>query len=362
MQHPFDAHIVHEGPFAQSLFDALVSQRRPADAVDVVVSDEFRIAAHPKLFAEKGMPPGFRFVDVLAVVPGFPRGLNGVDDSSVAGATADMTGEGLRDGFAIIRAALLEQQRRAHQDAGNAEAALHAALDGKRFTQHAAHLFVGALEGDDLVAFHLFRLAQARQHGPPVDFHHAAAAAALRSATVLGRNDTAVLAQHFEEVHPRFVGTGDRFTVESEIDLGQLLTSHAERRVRVPAAALTHTFQSTAFPRLLLGTRLAREGAGIESSSGPRGSLLQHAIRDRLELFLGQQTLLFEGLGLDQLYHGHALFVAGLEAELLAPLFDGRWAAVFAENDGDRLLSDQGRCERDVFERMLAARQAHPGS
>jgi len=162
----------------------------------------------------------------LAVVPGGTRRLNGVDDPSVSGAAANVAGERLRDGFAVIGAPLLQQQRRTHQDAWNAEAALNAALDGEGFAQHPAHFFVGALERDHLVAFHQLRFAQAGQHGPPVHFHHAAAATPLRRATVLRRHDAAFLAQHFEEVHARLVRAGDWFTVESEIDLGQLRTSH----------------------------------------------------------------------------------------------------------------------------------------
>src|SRR5690348_7916209 len=47
----------------------------------------------------------------------------------------------------------------------------------------------------------------------------AAAARALRSAAILGRNDAALLAQNFEEVHPRLVGAGGAFSVQSKAEL-----------------------------------------------------------------------------------------------------------------------------------------------
>src|ERR1700687_4314388 len=55
-----------------------------------------------------------------------------------------------------------------------------------------------------------------------------------------------------------------------------------------------------------------RDGAAIKSSLRARSRLLQHAVRDRLELLRGQQIFLLEGLRFDHLHHGHFFFVAGL--------------------------------------------------
>ena len=106
----------------------------------------------------------------------------------------------------IVGLALLDERRRADDDARDAEAALHAALEDERFADDAPRLLGQAFERDDVVAVHLLRLPQAGQRGPAVDHHEAAAAGAFGRAAVLGRDDAALLAQDLEQVHSRLVG------------------------------------------------------------------------------------------------------------------------------------------------------------
>jgi hypothetical protein len=103
---------------------------------------------------------------------------------------------------------LPQHGRSANYDPRDTEAALHSAFVHERFAQHFPHIFRDAFESDYIVAFYLFRFAQASQRGPPVHQNGAAAARSLGSATILGGDDAAFLAQNLEEVHPRLVGAG----------------------------------------------------------------------------------------------------------------------------------------------------------
>ena len=164
------------------------------------------------------MPARFFVRQAPAVPAGFAGGLNRVDDPSVAGAAAQMPVECLRDHAAIVGHALPHQRRGADDDPGDAEPALHAAFEHKRFAQHAARVVRKALDGDDVMAGHLFRFPQAGQRRVPVDQDQAAAAGAFRRAAVLGGHHAALFAQHLEEVHPGLVrGLGD-LSIQVECD------------------------------------------------------------------------------------------------------------------------------------------------
>ena len=118
--------------------------------------------------------------------------------------------ECLCDHVAIVGHALPYQRRGADNDPGDAEPALHAPFEHKRFAQHAARVGRKALDGDDVMAGHLFRFPQAGQRRVPIDQDEAAAAGALRSASVFRGHHAALFAQHLEEVHPGLVrGLGD---------------------------------------------------------------------------------------------------------------------------------------------------------
>src|ERR1700731_1297722 len=116
-----------------------------------------------------------------------------------------MSRESLLDSFTIVRASLTQHGRRTNDDSGYAEAALHSTFEHEGFAQHISHFFRNAFERHDIAAFHLFRVPQTGQHGPPVYQHRAAAAGAFRGAAILGRDDAALLAQDFQEVHSRLV-------------------------------------------------------------------------------------------------------------------------------------------------------------
>ena len=223
VQHPRNAHVVDERPLTESLFKAAIAGRGVADPESISISLAvpvsvlpvciLRVAAHSEIFAEIGMAAGFLARQLSTVLPGFTSGLNGVNDPCVAGAAAEMPGEPLLYSLAIIRAALPQHGSGANHDARDTEAALHSAFVHERFAQHLPHIFRDAFERDHIVAFHLFRFPQARQGWPPIHQDRAAAARALGSAAILGRNDAALLAQNFEEVHPRLIGARGAFPV-----------------------------------------------------------------------------------------------------------------------------------------------------
>jgi hypothetical protein len=132
-----------------------------------------------------GQPP--------TILDSLTSSLNGVNDSRVASAPAEMPVERLANDAWIVALAVLDERRCPHDYAGDTEAALDAALEHERLTNDPAGLLGQSFEGDDVVPVHLLRLAQAGQRRPTVDHHETTAASPLRRAPVLGRHDTARL-------------------------------------------------------------------------------------------------------------------------------------------------------------------------
>ena len=97
-----------------------------------------RVAAQAELFAEVRMPARLRARQAPAVLARLAGRLNRVDDPPVARAAAQMAVERLRDRVAVVGLPVLNQRRRADDDAGDAEAALHAALEHERFARGCA--------------------------------------------------------------------------------------------------------------------------------------------------------------------------------------------------------------------------------
>ena len=173
-----------------------------------------RVAVQAIFFAEEEMPARLFTGELAAVFPGFPSRLNAVEDATVPRAAAQVPGKGLRHGLPIIRNPLSNQRRSAHEDSGNAVAALHPAFLDERVAQNPAHILRDTFQGDHVPPFHAFRLAQTGERWPPVRQDGAAAAGTLGSATVLGGNNAAFLAQYFEKMHPRLVSRNRRFPVQ----------------------------------------------------------------------------------------------------------------------------------------------------
>ena len=158
-----------------------------------VAIGEYGIAAQAKILAEVVMPPRLPAVKAPAVRCRFASRLNGIDDSAVPGAPAQMAVERFGDRLAIAGPAVVDERRGAHDDSGNAEAALDGAFEDERFADHAAGLVGKAFERGDVVPGHLLRLPQAGQRRRPVDEDQAAAAHPFGSASVLGGEDATFL-------------------------------------------------------------------------------------------------------------------------------------------------------------------------
>ena len=103
MQHSGNTQVVDERLFAEGLVKAEIARNGLADAV-LVRTVGLGGPAQSELFAEVGMPARFRTWKLLAVVPHFAGGLNGVDDARVAGAAAQMAVERLGYCLAIAGA------------------------------------------------------------------------------------------------------------------------------------------------------------------------------------------------------------------------------------------------------------------
>src|SRR5215470_2689284 len=160
-----------------------------------------------------------------AVPTRFACCLDRVEDPAVARAATQMTVERLRDRLTVVGLPALDQRCRANDNSRNAEAALRAALEDKRFAERTARRLRQALNRDDVAAVHLFGFAQTRHRRCAVDKHDAAAARPLGRAAVLRRNNAAFLAQHFEEMHAGLVRGGDPFPVQIEGDRGHFRRS-----------------------------------------------------------------------------------------------------------------------------------------
>src|SRR3989442_15286077 len=96
-----------------------------------------------------------------SMLAGFAGRLNRVDNPSIARAAAQMTIECLCHGSSVVRPTLVYQGRGPDENSRDAESALHAPFEHKRFAQNAAFLIGNPLERHHVVALRLFRFAQA---------------------------------------------------------------------------------------------------------------------------------------------------------------------------------------------------------
>src|SRR5580765_3282488 len=98
----------------------------------------------------------------LAAVPArFAGGLDRIENAAVAGAAAQVAVERFRHGRAIVGLSAIDQGGGADDDAGDAEAALHAALEEEGLAQHSTRFFRKPLDRRHLAAVHLLGLALA---------------------------------------------------------------------------------------------------------------------------------------------------------------------------------------------------------
>ncbi len=119
---------------------------------------------------------------------------------------------------------LVEQALGAQRDAGNAEAALETRRGHEAPGDQVALLRGKALESHDLLAVSLLGGHGAGRQRAAVDQRQAAAALPLGLASVLRRDHTAAVAQHFEQALPRRDPDAPRLSVEDERDLLHGLT------------------------------------------------------------------------------------------------------------------------------------------
>ena len=144
--------------------------------------------------------------------------LDRVDDLDVAGAATQVRPEALRDLGACRQRRLLENMMRAHNNAGDAEAALHGRRDGECAREYAARAFVDAFERDDAASRRLVGGHRTRHLRLAIDEHGTAAALARRRAAVLGRRDGTTLADDLEERRALVGVDGTRLAVQRQLD------------------------------------------------------------------------------------------------------------------------------------------------
>ncbi len=203
--HPGLLHVGHEHAVAQ---DGL-----PAGVLAVA-------GAHPA--SALGLLHGF------ALAQGFGRAFDGVDDLLVTGAAADVprqSGGDLLPGGARV---LGQHRLGLHDDAGGAEAALHAALGYEGVGEHLPLPRRQPLGGDEGLALQVLHLHAAAQAGGAIHQDGAAPADALARAPVLGADEARHFAQVGEHIKVKVGGEAGLLTVECEF----------HRKPRVPASML----------------------------------------------------------------------------------------------------------------------------
>src|SRR4029077_3150417 len=99
-----------------------------------------------KLFTEIRMTSRLRARKRAAVPARLARSLNRVENAAVAGTAAQMAVERFRDRVAVVRLPAIDQRRRADDDAGDTEAALHAAFEEECFAEHPPRFFGQAFD------------------------------------------------------------------------------------------------------------------------------------------------------------------------------------------------------------------------
>ncbi len=146
--------------------------------------------------------------------------LDRVDDAVVAGAAAEVAGEGLLHAITVVGEAAIDEMGGPHGDARSAETALDRAGADKALGQELPLVLGKPLEGRDVAAGNLARVEETRQGRFVIEEDGAAAADALRRAAVLDRGDAEVLPQHIEEVLALLDLGADLAAVEGEDKLG----------------------------------------------------------------------------------------------------------------------------------------------
>jgi hypothetical protein len=175
MEHARDGHVVHVGLVAERQLGSLIAGGAGADPPAAVDLGE-RLAA-----------------------PGRGHEPDRVDDLDVAGAAAEVAGEGLGDLLSRGVEVLGEQRLGLHHDAGRAEPALRRA--GGDEARRPALALPGreALLGDDLLAGEPRCPLRAGHDRAALDHDRARAARALRRTAVLHGGHAAALAENLEE-------------------------------------------------------------------------------------------------------------------------------------------------------------------
>src|ERR1700682_46939 len=95
---------------------------------------ECRVAAQSEFFAEIGVPARFFAGQASTIIPSLTGGLNGVNDSCVTRAAAEMTRKALFDSLAIPRAPSPQHGGSTNHNPGEPEAALNSPVEDKGLT------------------------------------------------------------------------------------------------------------------------------------------------------------------------------------------------------------------------------------
>src|ERR1044071_8221569 len=105
--------------------------------------------------------PAWLVGQLAGVMYRLARRLNRVDDAAISGAAADVSVQGFSDRLTVVALSLLDEMRRANDDARDAEATLNAAFEDECFADDSPRSLRKAFDRADDVPRHLLRLPQA---------------------------------------------------------------------------------------------------------------------------------------------------------------------------------------------------------
>ena len=184
-------------------FERAEFQALEANIIHITVLPQHQILRVVLGQARTDAAADFGHFDFFFIADGFGGRRYGIDDLLIAGAAAEVRRQAFFDIGAAGLGIAFDERVRLHDDAGNAEAALHTALFDEGVGEDILPIFAQPLGGRHRFAGDFSHFCDAGEQRPVINLHDAAAASRLRRAAILGRDDTQVLAQ---DIHQGAVG------------------------------------------------------------------------------------------------------------------------------------------------------------
>ena len=218
-------HAAHDGARVIAELQCAHDQPLHADVIHITMLPQHQVLRVILGQARANAAIDLRQFDFFFVADGFGGAFNGVDDFLVARAAAEMRRQRLLDISAAGLGVAVDEVVGLHDDAGDAETALHAALAHESIGEDALPILAEPFGGGDGFARQLVHFGDASQQRLVIDLHDAAAAGGLRRAAIFGRYDAHVIAQPGQQRRVRVAIISDRPSIKVKVYHEQRLLS-----------------------------------------------------------------------------------------------------------------------------------------